>query len=449
MNNYLQYANVIREIESKRKNFKSVIFDLKKRNAIKDKDFAKVYRVSLHISKNLTILKKAMTSLQNEKKMEISNPYLFIVLLNEFFFGKYKEIKGGGKLKRIILENEAFLSKHLKSNENSQGSEDLLIKDKVYLRYSSPIDIDFFKQKLQSISSLENEQLDGKIKMDQHIPNLVQIDYSIYSKALSTLRQESSLSNFVIQGKSSCFPVYLLFKKLQELREKKIQKPLRFDVIDACAAPGNKTIQISEYVGASGRVFAFEKNPERAEILRNRLIEHNITNVKVFNKDFLKINPSHKLFKKVKFIVADPSCSGTGMLNQIFVEKKNDFQNDFENFCKQQFDNLPPKGKERIERLGEFQKNIITHCLKFPRLLRMSYSTCSLFKTENEDVIAHIIDSHGGKVELLSTFSSWKTRGFETSQLPKGQKCVRANPFVDETDGFFVSILKKRKLGPD
>lgn len=34
----------------------------------------------------------------------------------------------------------------------------------------------------------------------------------------------------------------------------------KFDVIDGCAAPGNKTLQLGEYLGDRGTVWAFEKD---------------------------------------------------------------------------------------------------------------------------------------------------------------------------------------------
>lgn len=34
-------------------------------------------------------------------------------------------------------------------------------------------------------------------------------------------------------------------------------KNVKFDIIDACSAPGNKTIQLAEYLGDRGNVWAF------------------------------------------------------------------------------------------------------------------------------------------------------------------------------------------------
>jgi 25S rRNA (cytosine2278-C5)-methyltransferase len=111
-----------------------------------------------------------------------------------------------------------------------------------------------------------------------------------------------------MQSYSSCLPPFLL---LQGVKQRWINR--KYDVMDACSAPGNKTIQLAEYLGSNGRVFAFEKNIKRYELLQNTLSKYHASNVKPKNQDFLQVTPCSK-YKKVKFIMLDPSCSGSGML---------------------------------------------------------------------------------------------------------------------------------------
>lgn len=59
----------------------------------------------------------------------------------------------------------------------------------------------------------------------------------------------------VVQSFSSALPATLLMRGVS-----KIFKDRMFDIIDACAAPGNKTTQLSEHIRSNGIVFAFEKN---------------------------------------------------------------------------------------------------------------------------------------------------------------------------------------------
>ena len=78
------------------------------------------------------------------------------------------------------------------------------------------------------------QELDIKSTKDEHIPELRWVEYSDYS----TFMRDSGLSSnkFVIQSKPSSVPAYLLMRCLKN------RNNLRFDVIDCCAAPGNKTL---------------------------------------------------------------------------------------------------------------------------------------------------------------------------------------------------------------
>ena len=83
-------------------------------------------------------------------------------------------------------------------------------------------------------------------------------------------------------------PPFLLFQGL--INENNKNK--RFDIIDACSAPGNKTLQLSEIIDHRGTVFAFEKNSKRFETLTKNLKKYSATNVEPILGDFLTFNSS-------------------------------------------------------------------------------------------------------------------------------------------------------------
>lgn len=64
-------------------------------------------------------------------------------------------------------------------------------------------------------------------------------------------------------------------------------KNIKFDIIDACSAPGNKTLQLSEYLGDRGNVYAFEKDERRFNTLNKNMEKHLANNVTTTNMNFL------------------------------------------------------------------------------------------------------------------------------------------------------------------
>lgn len=70
------------------------------------------------------------------------------------------------------------------------------------------------------------------------------------------LAQEYQAGTIILQDKASCIPTDLLDAERGAT------------VLDACAAPGNKTTQLAAAVGRTGRVIAVEKDPKRASTLK-------------------------------------------------------------------------------------------------------------------------------------------------------------------------------------
>lgn len=73
---------------------------------------------------------------------------------------------------------------------------------------------------------------------------------------------------------------------------------------------------------------------------------------------------------------------------------------------------------------------------------RISYSTCSIYRRENEDVVEEFLRHH--PQYCLKTFRSSSPlmkEGFGESTRP----CVRIDPRSMQSDGFFVAVLVRRR----
>lgn len=93
---------------------------------------------------------------------------------------------------------------------------------------------------------------------DRHLACLLALSPAVI---LSTLVPYCD-GRLIAQDKASCMPPQLL---LGDLTPGELEQGLV--VIDATAAPGNKTTMLSALVGPNGTVWAFEKDPERFKTL--------------------------------------------------------------------------------------------------------------------------------------------------------------------------------------
>ncbi|OAY79917.1 putative 28S rRNA (cytosine-C(5))-methyltransferase [Ananas comosus] len=208
-------------------------------------------------------------------------------------------------------------------------------------------------------------------------------------------------------------------------------------VLDACAAPGNKTVHLAALMKGKGNVIACELHEHRVKTLDNTIRRSGAPNVDIIRGDFLDINPGDPLFAKVHAILLDPSCSGSG----ISVER---------------LDHLLPShsagngidiaNSRRINKLAAFQRKALEHALSFPLVERVVYSTCSIHQEENEDVVKSVLPLAASLgFELASPFPQWHHRGlplFEGSE-----HLLRTDP-ADNLEGFFIALFVRKHL-PD
>lgn len=127
----------------------------------------------------------------------------------------------------------------------------------------------------------------------------------------------------IFQDKASCFPAYLLDPL-----------PEDGDVIDSCAAPGNKTTHLASILASHSpvvdkadpttltelpqRIHAFEKDKLRATTLAKMVAlagSDVVTKIHAAT-DFLKADPDSPQFAKVGALLLDPSCSGSGIVGR-------------------------------------------------------------------------------------------------------------------------------------
>lgn len=189
------------------------------------------------------------------------------------------------------------------------------------------------------------------------------------------------------------------------------------DILDMTAAPGGKTTEIAALVENKARITAVEMNKIRAEKLKFNIEKQGASSVYVMEQDARKIDD----FFSFDGILLDAPCSGSGTININNPKLERIFTKELI--------------KKSVKTQGELLKKAINILKKGSEMV---YSTCSILKEENEEIIERVLRT--GKVEIVEI----NFQGIEG--LPKlptklnGTLCVMP---TEEYEGFFVAKLKK------
>ncbi len=224
---------------------------------------------------------------------------------------------------------------------------------------------------------------------------------------------EYLLGLYSIQEAASQIPVTLF----SDLRGKR--------VLDACAAPGGKTVQLADSMDNTGVIVALDIDKRRLSALANHLERCRISNTIVYSYDARRAGQLKLLFDR---ILLDVPCSGN-------------FAADREWFARRTL--------RDVERNAEIQREILVEaaaCLKDEG--EIVYSTCSLEPEEDEvnmDWAVKDLNLEIAEVNCLGQEGLTKVFGRELDGSVR--HCRRIWP--GETQGFFVSKLRKRRKAND
>uniref|UniRef100_A0A0D9VDT4 SAM-dependent MTase RsmB/NOP-type domain-containing protein n=1 Tax=Leersia perrieri TaxID=77586 RepID=A0A0D9VDT4_9ORYZ len=224
-----------------------------------------------------------------------------------------------------------------------------------------------------------------------------------------------------LQGKASCMVAVALCPEPG------------WKVIDACAAPGNKTVHLAALMNGEGSIIACELNKERTKTLQNTIRRSGANNIETINGDFLDIDSNDPSYAKVRAILLDPSCSGSGIsterLDHLLPSHSRGDQDD-------------ASISSRIRRLSAFQRKALSHALSFPSVERVVYSTCSIHQAENEDVVKSVLPLASSLgFELSTPFPQWRRRGLPVFE--GSEHLLRTDP-EDGLEGFFISLFVRK-----
>ena len=208
-------------------------------------------------------------------------------------------------------------------------------------------------------------------------------------------------------------------------------------ILDLCAAPGNKTVQLADAVGPDGWVVANDVSASRLEILRGMTDRFGLDRVTMTVHDGASF-PEREILPGVPLqfdrVLADVPCSCEGT-------------------CRMHPEVLESTSSHRRDALPNLQESLLRKAIRLTRPGGVIlYATCTFAPEENESVVARVLLSpeSGQDVSLepisipgLKTgpgFASWEGHTWPTEL----ERCARIWPQDNDTGGFFLARLRKQ-----
>ena len=173
-------------------------------------------------------------------------------------------------------------------------------------------------------------------------------------------------------------------------------------VFDMCAAPGGKSFTMAEMLENTGEVVSADLYEQRVELIKNGANRLGLVSIKPIVADATVYNESLGEFDT---ILCDVPCSGLGVIRRkpdIKYKPENDFGE-----------------------LEDIQYSILNNAVKYLKKGgRILYSTCTLRKDENENLVNRFLREH--------------------KEFYKAEE-KSLMPHINNTDGFYYALLKEKE----
>lgn len=177
-------------------------------------------------------------------------------------------------------------------------------------------------------------------------------------------------------------------------------------VIDTCAGAGGKSLHMAALMQNKGKIYAMDVEEHKLQETEKRAER---AGVKIIETRLIKSPFSYaELMGKADKVLIDAPCSGMGTLRRSADLKWK-------------------LTKERLAEITALQTKIFQDYAPLAKVGgTVAYATCSIMPSENQDQVAKFLASEvGQKFELLQDKTFY--------------------PHSDNTDGFYVAILKRLK----
>ncbi|MBN2653525.1 MAG: 16S rRNA (cytosine(967)-C(5))-methyltransferase RsmB [Nitrospirae bacterium] len=189
-------------------------------------------------------------------------------------------------------------------------------------------------------------------------------------------------------------------------------------VLDACAAPGGKTMHIADLMEDSGEIIAAEFDEKRIPALESNIRRLGLRSVSIMQADARDLSEAG-LFDS---ILLDAPCSATGVVRRNPDIKYRIMKSDIQRLAARQL--------ELLNAVSAFVK---------PRG-KIVYSVCSVQPEEGEEVVKAFLQNNEG-FSIISEAPEYMRQ----LQISEGAGMYRTYPHRHSMDGFFAAHIQRSR----
>lgn len=185
-------------------------------------------------------------------------------------------------------------------------------------------------------------------------------------------------------------------------------------LLDLCAAPGGKSLVISDFMEDSGLLVSNEMHPLRAAILKENIIKHGRPNIAVTRNTPEELTRMGPVFDAV---LVDAPCSGEGMFRKD-PDARAEWNPGLAAMCAARQEDILRSAVQTIRPGGV-----------------LLYSTCTFASDENEDIIRFLQSEFGLEPIHISAPTDWPVQ--------RAGGGFRFAPHISPGEGLFMAALRK------
>ncbi len=185
-------------------------------------------------------------------------------------------------------------------------------------------------------------------------------------------------------------------------------------VIDMCAAPGGKSFTMAELMGNNGKLYSLDLHDMRVALIEDGASRLGLRIISAMQGDATKYNTE---LPQADRVLCDVPCSGLGV-----IRRKPE---------------IKYKRPEDFEELPDIQRRILETASKYVKVGgTLVYSTCTLSRAENDDVVEAFAAVHPEFSPIV-----------QTVPYKDAENSFRRTYFPDENggDGFFTASFRRIK----